>query len=77
MENTPPKKKLHLWIDPAKCVGCGKCLRNCPAKAIDAAFIIDNSVCISCGICHRFCWFGAIFERTGDYSNDYHVHHRE
>ena len=57
------KRSGTYWIDPRKCVGCGICMRNCPVKAIDAAFIIDEALCISCGICKRFCWFGAVFQR--------------
>lgn len=74
MEKRLPEPKKQYWINPTKCVGCSKCLRNCPAQAIDAAFIIDNSLCIGCGICDRFCWFGAVFVRTDGYTSDYHVH---
>lgn len=65
---------LWLWIDPSKCVGCGKCLRNCPAGAIDAAFIIDGSLCSRCGLCSRLCWFGAVSWRSGGHDSGYHVH---
>lgn len=74
MEQQIQKKVKYLWIDPAKCMGCGKCLRSCPVRAIDAAFIIDSSLCIRCGRCLRLCWFGAIDERTDNHAPVYHVH---
>ncbi|NLS77635.1 MAG: NADH-quinone oxidoreductase subunit NuoF [Chloroflexi bacterium] len=48
----------------AKCTGCGRCLRNCPRKAITGErrklHVIDQALCIKCGICKENCVFDAI-----------------
>lgn len=53
-------------IDPAKCKGCSKCARQCPAGAISGKirehFTIDTSKCIKCGACIGTCAFKAIWE---------------
>ncbi len=46
------------------CVGCGVCLKNCPADAITGRkkqpHEIDQDICIRCGICYEKCRFDAI-----------------
>lgn len=46
-------------IDPALCVGCTKCARNCPVMAIHGTIRqpheIDKTKCIKCGACFRGC----------------------
>jgi formate hydrogenlyase subunit 6/NADH:ubiquinone oxidoreductase subunit I len=40
------------------CVGCGKCFRGCPLKAIsmkDGKAKINHRKCIRCYSCHEFC----------------------
>ena len=57
--------KLRVYsIDPAKCKGCSKCARNCPASAthgtLKSPYTIDQDACIRCGSCVEQCAFGAI-----------------
>ena len=65
------KKLVQFKIDPDKCIGCGKCAKNCPADTIVrtdyiapghklASFTIDQSKCVKCGACVDGCKFGAI-----------------
>ena len=45
------------------CVACGKCMENCPAKAIrliNGAARIDRSRCVCCFCCQEFCPTGAM-----------------
>ena len=49
--------------DLEKCVGCNKCIRNCPVEGANISFSdgtaykvkIDNERCISCGKCVEVC----------------------
>ncbi len=65
------KKLLNFSIDQDKCIGCGKCLKNCPANAIEKttyvapghklpSLAINTAKCIKCGACIDGCKFGAI-----------------
>jgi ferredoxin-type protein NapH len=50
---------LHLDADPAKCVQCGLCSRNCPmglevTKMVQAGHLKNNE-CILCGECADHC----------------------
>ncbi len=65
------KNLLSFAIDKDKCIGCGKCARNCPVDTIVKtdyiapghklpSFTIDTSKCIKCGACMSGCKFGAI-----------------
>lgn len=52
------KSKSKPHFIKAKCIGCGHCVRNCPAKIIhleNRKAIVDISKCISCFCCHEVC----------------------
>ncbi len=68
------KSLLTYVIDKEKCVGCGKCARNCPAETIEKtvytapghklpSYRIDPSKCIKCGACINNCKFKAISKK--------------
>ncbi len=65
------KNLLSFVIDKDKCIGCGKCAKNCPVDTIHktdyiapghklASYEIDSSKCVKCGACVSGCKFGAI-----------------
>ena len=50
----------HIRIEAEKCLFCGKCEHNCPAKAItldrkNRTWTIDREKCITCGVCADGC----------------------
>ena len=64
---------MSYIIDKEKCIGCGKCLKNCPADAIAKtdyvapghklpSLAIDAVKCVKCGACVSGCKFGAIYK---------------
>jgi len=53
------KALIRYEIDPRKCSGCGKCLRNCPVGAISGTkkepHVIDPDKCTKCDTCFMVC----------------------
>ncbi|NLD97818.1 MAG: NADH-quinone oxidoreductase subunit NuoF [Synergistaceae bacterium] len=55
---------IRYTIDPAACIGCTKCARNCPVSCIAGEVkkphVIDDEKCVRCGQCKTACPVGAI-----------------
>ena len=56
---------LHPEIDPARCIGCGACVRACPEGEIlglinGKAMLVEPSDCIGHGACRAACPSDAI-----------------
>jgi len=48
-----------LSLDPAACVGCGRCVEVCPHQVFAVterkARIVDKDACMECGACAKNC----------------------
>lgn len=59
----------NIYVDPAKCIGCGKCLDVCTETCIEGKngyiSIIDEFDCIKCGKCISQCPSNAIIKVNG------------
>lgn len=56
---------MSIKIDLKNCIGCGKCIDNCPGNLIfkddsSKAFIKYPNQCWGCGACVKECSFEAI-----------------
>ncbi len=53
-------------MDPATCVGCGKCVASCADNGFGAMCVVDGKaindpdICDGCGLCSQICPAGAI-----------------
>jgi NADH-quinone oxidoreductase subunit F/NADP-reducing hydrogenase subunit HndC len=68
------KHLLSFTIDTPKCIGCGACVKRCPANCIvaeDAAkypdkkrppYVINQADCLKCGECMHACKFKAVLK---------------
>ncbi len=59
---------VRFEIDPAHCVGCGACSRQCPTQAIlgtpRSPHVIDADKCVACGNCENVCKFSAVVHHS-------------
>jgi NADH-quinone oxidoreductase subunit F len=50
---------IHYVVDESKCVGCTRCAKDCPVKAISGGLKkphhIDDETCVRCGLCKKTC----------------------
>ncbi len=59
-ESIAPHAEIQRF--PAKCIGCGACVRACPAGAFvpgEYGTVWDRSKCEGCGRCAEVCFAGA------------------
>jgi Fe-S-cluster-containing hydrogenase component 2 len=56
-------ERQKVWIDVARCTGCGACVEVCPVGAMalaDGKACVDEETCIGCEACIGACPEGAI-----------------
>ncbi len=60
---------IQIYVDLAKCQGCGTCVRACPKGCIEGktgfVSMIDGFSCDRCGVCLEVCPNGAVVKTSG------------
>ncbi|MCR4660237.1 MAG: 4Fe-4S binding protein [Bacteroidales bacterium] len=59
-----------LQIDESRCIGCSRCMKNCPTEAIrifGGRASIEENRCIDCGRCYEVCPSAAVTIRDDDF----------
>ena len=58
-----------LRLDPARCIGCGRCVEVCPHAVLTRpdrlAVISDPDACMECGACMKNCPTAALSVQAG------------
>jgi NAD-dependent dihydropyrimidine dehydrogenase PreA subunit len=61
------RELIRFSIDPDKCEGCLRCLRECPTGAVSGEkkqpHTINQDMCIRCGACYDVCKFQAVIKQ--------------
>ncbi len=61
------RELIQYSIDPEKCEGCLRCLRECPTGAVSGEkrqpHTINQDMCIKCGACYDVCKFNAVIRK--------------
>ena len=63
------KPQSRVTVDPDRCVGCKKCIREigCPALSFAGGKVTaDPAQCTGCGLCAQLCPVGAIADGRSD-----------
>ena len=66
----------QVTVNLEKCIGCGLCVKDCPASHLiikEKKATIQNDTCIGCGHCYAICPNEAIAIDGYDYSNIHEV----
>lgn len=62
-------EKENYYIDPDRCLRCGKCLKiGCPAieKTANKLPVIHGDQCVGCGLCKNVCGNDGVIRKEGE-----------